>query len=108
MCSRSDERAATLEQQVLMPLQNPVEMGNSLPQLVEKIQARSFYKPLFVNAFGSEAVTTWIKDRKIMVYKGDKKHLPDTGGIALQVHGGGDWTKHFVRYRNIRVKELKK
>ncbi|MGL4551546.1 MAG: 3-keto-disaccharide hydrolase [Gemmataceae bacterium] len=52
-------------------------------------------------------VTTWIKDRKMMVYKGDKKHLPDRGGIALQVHGGGDHTKEFVRYRNIRVKELK-
>jgi hypothetical protein len=51
-------------------------------------------------------VTTWIKDKKIMVYKGDKKHLPDKGGIALQVHGGGDHTKEFVRYRNIRVKEL--
>ena len=25
-----------------------------------------------------------------------------------QVHGGGDYTKQFVRYRNIRVKELKK
>ena len=31
----------------------------------------------------------------------------DKGGIALQVHGGGDYTKQFVRYRNIRVKELK-
>ena len=32
--------------------------------------------------------------------------LPDEGGIALQVHGGGDYTKQFVRYRNIRVKFL--
>ena len=36
----------------------------------------------------------------------EKRH-PDTGGIALQVHGGGgDLTKQFVRYRNIRVKSL--
>jgi hypothetical protein len=35
----------------------------------------------------------------------EKRH-PDTGGIALQVHGGGDFTKQFVRYRNIRVKKL--
>jgi hypothetical protein len=35
-----------------------------------------------------------------------EKRLPDTGGIALQVHGGGDSTKQFVRYRNIRVKPL--
>ncbi len=32
----------------------------------------------------------------------------DTGGIALEVDGGGDYTRQFVRYRNIRVKELKK
>ncbi|KKL83007.1 hypothetical protein LCGC14_1979060, partial [marine sediment metagenome] len=36
---------------------------------------------------------------------GEKRH-PDTGGIALQVHGGGDYTKQFVRYRKVRVKEL--
>jgi len=24
----------------------------------------------------------------------------------LQVHGGGDFTKQFVRYRNIRVQRL--
>ncbi len=35
-----------------------------------------------------------------------QKRLADKGGIALQVHGGGDFTKQFVRYRNIRVKEL--
>ena len=32
--------------------------------------------------------------------------MPDTGGIALQVHGGGDFTKQFVRYRNLRLKRL--
>ena len=53
------------------------------------------------------AITTWIKGVKFMEYKGDKKHLPDKGGIALQVHGGGDFTKQFVRYRNIRIKKLK-
>jgi hypothetical protein len=31
---------------------------------------------------------------------------PTTGGIALQVHGGGNHTQEFVRYRNIRVKRL--
>ena len=28
------------------------------------------------------------------------------GGIALQVHGGGDHTQEFVRYRNIQVRRL--
>jgi hypothetical protein len=50
--------------------------------------------------------TSWIKGVKFMEYTDTKLRLPDDGGIALQVHGGGDYTKQFVRYRNIRVKEL--
>ena len=53
-------------------------------------------------------LTTWIKGVKFMEYQDTEKRLADTGGIALQVHGGGDFTKQFVRYRNVRVKELKK
>jgi hypothetical protein len=51
-------------------------------------------------------ITTWINGVKIMEYQDTEKRLGDTGGIALQVHGGGDGTKQFVRYRNIRVKRL--
>jgi hypothetical protein len=51
-------------------------------------------------------LTTWIKGVKFMEYTDTEKRLPDKGGIALQVHGGGDYTKQFVRYRNIRVKVL--
>lgn len=53
-------------------------------------------------------ITTWVKSVKFMEYTDTEKRLPDKGGIALQVHGGGDYTKQFVRYRNIRVKEIKK
>ncbi|MCE9560979.1 MAG: DUF1080 domain-containing protein [Planctomycetes bacterium] len=53
-------------------------------------------------------LTTWIKGVKFMEYQDTEKRLGDKGGIALQVHGGGDYTKQFVRYRNIRVKELGK
>jgi hypothetical protein len=51
-------------------------------------------------------VTTWIKGVKFMEHTDDKKRLGDEGGIALQVHGGGDYTKQFVRYRNIKVRPL--
>ena len=51
-------------------------------------------------------ITTWINGVKFMDWTDTQKRLPDTGGIALQVHGGGDLTKQFVRYRNIRVKKL--
>jgi hypothetical protein len=51
-------------------------------------------------------ITTWIKGVKFMEWTDKEKRHQEKGGIALQVHGGGDLTKHFVRYRNIRVKEL--
>lgn len=51
-------------------------------------------------------ITTWINGVKIMEWTDTQKRLADTGGIALQVHGGGDLTKQFVRYRSIRVKRL--
>jgi hypothetical protein len=51
-------------------------------------------------------ITTWINGVKFMEWKDTERRHPDKGGIALQVHGGGDYTKQFVRYRKIRVKEL--
>jgi len=51
-------------------------------------------------------ITTWINDVKFMEWKETEKRHPDKGGIALQVHGGGNFTNQFVRYRNIRVKRL--
>ena len=52
-----DERAATLEDQVLMPIQDPVEMGMSLTNLTAKLSATTFYPQLFENAFGTPEVT---------------------------------------------------
>ncbi len=51
-------------------------------------------------------ITTWIKGVKFMEFTDKEKRHPDKGGIALQVHGGGDYTKQYVRYRNIFIKVL--
>ena len=51
-------------------------------------------------------ITTWINGVKFMEWTDTQKRLPDTGGIGLQVHGGGNLTNQFVRYRNIRIKKL--
>ena len=51
-----DERAATLEDQVLMPIQDKVEMGMTLDALETKLAAADFYPPLFEAAFGSPEV----------------------------------------------------
>ena len=52
-----DERAATLEEQVLMPFQDPVEMGMTLDEIVNVVKDQSYYPELFINAFGTEEVT---------------------------------------------------
>lgn len=52
-----DERAATLEDQVLGPIQDSVEMGTDLDQLRDELAATEFYPVLFTNAFGSSEIT---------------------------------------------------
>jgi cytochrome c peroxidase len=52
-----DERAATLEQQVLLPIQDHVEMGLTLTELETKVAALDYYPSLFQKAFGSSAVS---------------------------------------------------
>lgn len=51
-----DLRAATLEDQVLMPIQDTVEMGVTLDTLVTRVANKSFYPSLFQAAFGSPVV----------------------------------------------------
>lgn len=51
-----DERAATLEDQVLDPFQDPVEMGMTLEGVISAVEAQAFYPALFNKAFGSEEV----------------------------------------------------
>ena len=35
-------------------------------------------------------ITTWINGVRFMEFEDNEKRHPDAGGIALQVHGGGD------------------
>lgn len=53
-----DERADTLEDQVLQPIQNSVEMGMTLTALTNRLAAEPFYTNLFAKAFGSTAITS--------------------------------------------------
>lgn len=52
-----DGRASSLEQQVLGPIENAVEMGNTLPNAVRAIAAVGGYGPYFTGAFGSTEVS---------------------------------------------------
>ncbi|QEG00844.1 Cytochrome c551 peroxidase precursor [Stieleria maiorica] len=52
-----DERADGLESQVLMPIENPIEMGHTLDALLPQLSRDPIYRPLFTNAFGDPDVT---------------------------------------------------
>jgi len=53
-----DQRAVTLEDQVLRPIQDPVEMGMTLTDLVTKIRGLAYYPTLFKNAFGDVNISS--------------------------------------------------
>jgi len=53
-----DQRAETLEAQVLQPFQDPVEMGMTLDTLIEAVATQTFYAPLFDAAFGDSDITS--------------------------------------------------
>ncbi|MGB0879275.1 MAG: cytochrome-c peroxidase [Polaribacter sp.] len=52
-----DERASTLEEQVVLPIQDAVEMGLTLNELETKLQDDDYYRILFRRTFGDETVT---------------------------------------------------
>lgn len=52
-----DGRAKSLEEQALGPVQNPVEMGNTVPSMIASVNKIAGYRPLFKAAFGSEEIT---------------------------------------------------
>jgi cytochrome c peroxidase len=53
-----DERASSLEAQILHPIQDTLEMGMQLDVLTRKLAATSYYPKLFAAAFGSPDVTS--------------------------------------------------
>ncbi|MDZ4809825.1 MAG: cytochrome c peroxidase [Bacteroidota bacterium] len=53
-----DQRATTLEDQVLIPVQDLVEMGMTLPQLEAKLKTLAYYPSLFTKAFGDANITS--------------------------------------------------
>ena len=53
-----DERANSLEEQVLQPIQNATEMGLTLAELEANVSEQDYYPALFQKAFGSTQVTS--------------------------------------------------
>lgn len=53
-----DQRAATLEDQVLMPIQDAIEMGMKLEDLTQKLAQTTYYPELFKKAFGDAGISS--------------------------------------------------
>ncbi|MGB0837356.1 MAG: cytochrome-c peroxidase [Flavobacteriaceae bacterium] len=53
-----DERAQSLEEQVLLPFQDPTEMGMTLEELVSIVQEKEYSEALFLAAFGDSEIST--------------------------------------------------
>lgn len=52
-----DGRSATLEEQALIPITDPIEMNQDLDELVAELSAIPTYRTLFAQAFGTEGIT---------------------------------------------------
>jgi cytochrome c peroxidase len=81
-----DQRAATLEDQALQPIQDAAEMGLTLENLTAKLQATSYYPALFAAAFGTREVTS---DRVARALAQFVRSLVSTGSRYDRAFAGG-------------------
>lgn len=81
-----DERAATLEEQVLQPIQDSAEMGMTLDDAVLKVRLTTYYPALFQAAFGTPEVTS---DRISRALAQFVRSLTSTGSRFDQAFTGG-------------------
>ncbi|MGB1296641.1 MAG: cytochrome-c peroxidase [Psychrobium sp.] len=64
-----DGRAATLEEQALMPIVDKVEMNFTLPELEQRLNANDDYKQQFKAVFGQEQITAKLIGQAIATYE---------------------------------------
>jgi cytochrome c peroxidase len=82
-----DGRAKTLEEQALVPIEDPTEMKSSVPQAIAKLQAHPEYPALFNKAFGSSVITPSNLGKAIAQFErtiisGDSKYDKVKKGLA--------------------------
>lgn len=94
-----DERARTLEDQVLMPIQNKVEMGHTLPKVLDAIGAAPEYADLYKKAFGDAKVTRDRTARAQFVRALSSYRSKYDEGVA-QVRSRNDEFPNFSREEN--------
>jgi cytochrome c peroxidase len=64
-----DGGAATLEDQVIGPIENPLEMHEQLPNVLKKLNNHPEYPKLFKRAFGTDSITTKLLMKSIAQFE---------------------------------------
>ncbi len=64
-----DGRAKSLEDQALGPVVNPIEMHETWPNAVSKVQGDPQYPPLFIKAFGTDIVDSLLIAKAIAQFE---------------------------------------
>lgn len=82
-----DGRAATLRQQALMPIQDPLEMNETLENVVQKLGADKMYTDQFIRAFGDDKVSAdrvalALEQFMLTIYSFDSKYDKELFGEA--------------------------
>lgn len=89
-----DGRAATLEEQALGPIQNPIEMDMTLPEVVKKLNSIKGYKDQFKKVFGTEVTSEGIGKSiaafERTVLSGDAPYDRFTAGDAKALSEGAE------------------
>src|SRR5437867_1500336 len=85
-----DGRAKTLEEQALGPIQNPIEMGNTLTGMVANLKALKGYAPAFQASFGSPEITAERVEKDKGAFKTPR--LREVTKTAPYMHDGSQKT----------------
>lgn len=91
-----DERAASVEHQVLQPIQDAVEMGVTLDELTARVAAKAYYPPLFEAAFGDDEVT--VERAQLALAQFVRSIVSYRSRWDEAVAGGGDPLRDFASY----------
>ena len=93
-----DGRAASLEEQALGPIENPVEMGNTHHAMVQTLGSIDGYKPYFAQAFGTPEITKERVAKAIADYERTRvsgnapwdrwRRLRDESAVSAEVKAG--------------------
>ena len=105
-----DGRASSLEDQVLGPIANPIEMGNTHEAMIDTLSRVQGYKPYFKEAFGTEEITKDRVAQAIADYERTRSQRQLTlRSLALQsreergVGGSQARSRSLLRHRRMRV-----